>query len=91
MVLATARMRPPSRSYTTAGDLPADASFILNSKEHAEGGGRNELHYAQIEDTVAEVVRRARSALSLFCLRLLIGLLSRLRVRSLRGAIRCAR
>ena len=43
-------------------DTPADASFILNSKEHAVGGGRNELHYAQAADTVADVVRpRARA------------------------------
>ena len=44
------------RSYPT-GELAADANFILNSKEHVDGGGRNELHYAQTEDTIAEVVR----------------------------------
>jgi hypothetical protein len=42
-------------------DTPADASFILNSKEHAVGGGRNELHYAQAADTVADVVRPRRA------------------------------
>ena len=56
-VIVTSPFRPQSRSFPT-GELAADANFILNSKEHAEGGGRNELHYAQTEDTVAEVVRR---------------------------------
>ena len=36
----------------------ADANFILHTKEHAQGGGRNELHYAQCDDSVADVVRR---------------------------------
>ena len=43
------------------GGGAADANFILHTKEHAQGGGRNELHYAQCDDSVADVVRRRLS------------------------------
>eukprot|EP01045_Picozoa_sp_COSAG04_P029961 COSAG04_NODE_5063_length_1759_cov_11.585542_2_plen_103_part_00 len=43
------------------GGGAADANFILHTKEHAQGGGRNELHYAQCDDSVADVVCRRQT------------------------------